>query len=235
MIPLPIRILPDVAAVAEEAARSIAREALQAVDVRGRFVLAVSGGRTPWQMLRVLADERLPWNSIHVVQVDERVAPAGDVDRNWTHLAESLLARAPIPAEHLHPMPVELNDLEAAAARYARRLEEIAGDPPVVDLVHLGLGSDGHTASLVPGSEALDVIDRDVAVTGEYQGRRRMTLTFPVLNRARRILWVVTGGDKRVILARLRADDRTIPAGQIERARAEVLADRSAAALLDGV
>ena len=168
----------------------------QAVAARGRFVMAVSGGRTPWQMLRALAGEDVPWKDVHVVQVDERVAPAGDPDRNLTHLQESLLEHAPLRPDQIHAMPVESGDLDAAAAQYAAMLQQIAGMPPVLDLVHLGLGPDGHTASLVPGDPVLDVTDADVALTGIYQGRRRMTLTYPILNRSRRILWLVTGSDK---------------------------------------
>ena len=165
-----------------------------------------------------------------MLQVDERIAPAGDPDRNLTHLRESLLARAPLRPEHIHAMPVESPDLEAAAAHYARLLEEIAGAPAVLDLVHLGLGPDGHTASLVPGDPVLEVADRDVALTGDaYQGRRRMTLTYPVLDRARRILWLVTGSDKVGMLARLRAADHSIPAGRVRQDRARLMADRAAA------
>jgi 6-phosphogluconolactonase len=127
-------------------------------------------------------------------------------------------------------MPVESPDLEAAAAQYALTLQEIAGSPPVLDLAHLGLGPDGHTASLVPGDPVLDVTDADVAATGRaYQGRRRMTLTYPILNRSRRILWLVTGSEKVAMLARLRTGDRSIPAGRVSQDRALVLADRAAA------
>jgi 6-phosphogluconolactonase len=193
--------------------------------------MAVSGGHTPWQMLRVLAGEDVPWTGVHVAQVDERVAPAGDPDRNLTHLRQSLLEHAPLPAEQIHAMAVESLDLEAAAAQYARTLERISGSPPQLDLAHLGLGPDGHTASLVPGDPVLDVTDRDVALTGgSYQGRRRMTLTYPMLNRFRLILWVVTGTDKVGMLARLRAGDRSIPAGRVRQDHALLLADRAAAA-----
>ncbi len=191
-----IQVLATSDSVAKQAAKVIVAEAVAAVAGRGRFVMAVSGGHTPWQMLRALADEPVPWKSVHVVQVDERVAPAGDPDRNLTHLRESLLKHAPLPPEQIYAMPVEEKDLEAAAASYARLLQQIAGSPPVLDLAHLGLGPDGHTASLVPGDPVLDVSDRDVAVMGFYQQRRRMTLTYPILNRSRRILWLVTGPEK---------------------------------------
>lgn len=227
-----IQVLADAGAVAHAAAKRIAAEARSAVVARGRFVVAVSGGRTPWAMLAALAAEEVPWPQVHVVQVDERIAAAGDPDRNLTHLRESLLAIAPLPPEHLHAMPVEEPDLEYAARRYARTLEGMAGRPPVLDLVHLGLGPDGHTASLIPGDPVIDVHDREVALTEPYQGRRRMTLTYPALNRARRILWVVTGPEKAEALARLRDGDRSIPASRIRREAVWVLADQAAAARL---
>jgi len=222
-------VLADAAAVAVEAAKVIAEEGRGAVAARGRFTVAVSGGHTPWQMLRALAREDVPWQAVYVAQVDERVAPAGDPDRNLTHLRDSLLAHAPLPPENVCAMPVDSPDLEAAASQYALNLREIAGSPPVLDLVHLGLGPDGHTASLVPGDPVLNVTDADVALTQPYQGRRRMTLTFPALNRARCILWVVTGAEKAGMLRRLRDGDMAIPAGRIRGERALVLADRAAA------
>jgi 6-phosphogluconolactonase len=224
-----IQVLESSEAVAQEAARFIAAEARAAVAARGRFVMAVSGGHTPWQMLRALADEDVPWKGLHVVQVDERIAPAGDPDRNLTHLRESLLEHAPLPAEQIHAMPVEDGDSEAAARNYAQTLQQLSGTPPVLDLAHLGLGPDGHTASLVPNDPVLNVIDREVALTGFYQKRRRMTLTYPVLNRARRILWVVTGAEKVGMLPRLLSADPSIPAGRVRQEQALVLADRAAA------
>ncbi len=227
-----IEIFPDADAVARKGAEIIAAEARTAVKARGRFIVAVSGGHTPWQMLRALTNEDVPWQSVNVVQVDERVAPEGDPDRNLTHLYESLLEHAPLRREQIYAMPVEAPELESAAKRYAETLKEIAGTPPVLDLVHLGLGPDGHTASLVPGDPVLNVTDSDVALTGFYQGRRRMTLTYPILNRARGILWLVTGKDKVAALAQLRDGDVTIPAGRIQRANALVLADQAAAGQL---
>jgi len=171
-------------------------------------------------MLADLAGQDVPWVSITIYQVDERVAPEGDADRNLTHLRANLPPGARVD---IRAMPVGARDLERAARDYARSL------PSHLDLVHLGLGPDGHTASLVPGDPVLDVADRDVAVTGEYRGRRRMTLTYPVLGRAQLVLWLVTGEDKVDALRRLLAGDRSIPAGRVAAASALVVADAAAA------
>jgi 6-phosphogluconolactonase len=224
-----IEVHPDDDAVAHKAATVIAADLRTAIAARGRFIIAVSGGRTPWQMLRILADEGLPWERVHVFQVDERVAPAGDPDRNLTHLHASLLDHAALPVDNVHAMPVDAPDLGRAATQYADTLREIAGDPAVLDLVHLGLGPDGHTASLVPGDPALQIVDADVTTSGPYQGRRRMTLTFPIINRSRRVLWLVTGAEKAETLVRLRDGDRSIPASRVRRDDALILADRAAA------
>jgi len=228
-----IEVFDDADSVARAAAAAIAADTRAAIAARGRFALAVSGGHTPWIMLRALAGEDIPWAGVHVCQVDERVAPDGHTDRNLTHLRESLLQHAPLRPEQIHAMPVETADLQAAATQYALALREIAGSPPVLDLVHLGLGPDGHTASLVPGDPVLDVTGADVAPTGVYQGRRRMTLTYPMLNRARRVLWVVTGSEKVEMLRRLRDGDLSIPAGRVRREQALLLADRAAAGQLN--
>ena len=224
-----IEIFADADSVAREAAKIIAAEARGAVAERRRFIMAVSGGHTPWVMLRALAGEEIPWQSVHLAQVDERVAPAGDPDRNLTNLHESLLKHAPLPLQQIYAMPVESTDLEAAAKQYAATLAKIAGSPPVLDLVHLGLGPDGHTASLVPGDGVLQIKDADVAVTGIYQGRRRMTLTYPTINRSRRILWVFTGMEKAPALRRLLDGDGSIPNGRVRRESALVIADDAAA------
>jgi 6-phosphogluconolactonase len=228
-----IDVLADAGSVAERAVSMIAGCAREAVAARGSFVLAVSGGHTPWIMLRSLASAQIPWQAVHVVQVDERVAPAGHPDRNLTHLRESL-AGAPLPPDQFYAMPVESPDLEAAAGSYAATLRKIAGELPIIDLVHLGLGPDGHTASLVPGDPVLDVDDVDVALSGPYQGRRRMTLTYPIINRARRILWVVTGEEKADMVNRLLHGDRGIPAGRVASDRAMLLADSAAAGSRSG-
>jgi len=224
-----IQVLRDADAVAEKAAEIIIAEAQSAISARGRFIIALSGGQTPRRMFRALAAKGLDWANVFVFQADERVAPEGSPNRNLTPLRESLLQHAPLRPEQIFAMPVELPNLEAGARSYASILERIAGAPAVLDLVHLGLGVDGHTASLVPGDPVLDVKDRDVALTGIYSGTRRMTLTYPILNRSRRILWVVTGGEKIEMLLRLRNEDVTIPAGRIRQDRAIVLADSAAA------
>ena len=216
---LEVEVLPDAQAVAQRGAEIFASAAAAAIAERGLFTFAVSGGRTPWAMFADLAG-KLPWEKVTIFQVDERIAPDGDPDRNLTQLQRSL---PPGGAADVRAMPVWAEDLEEAAAMYAAAL------PQRLDLVHLGLGPDGHTASLIPGDPVLDVSDRDVAVTGEYQGRRRMTLTYPVLNRARQILWLVTGDDKVDALARLRAGDPSIPAGRVSTANALVVADAAAA------
>ncbi len=224
-----IEVFADADTAAREAATIVGAQARTAIAARGCFVVAVSGGHTPWLMLRALADEKLPWQHVQIVQVDERSAPAGHRDRNLTHLRESLLAHAPVRPDHVHAMLVEAEDLAHAAEQYALTLQNVAGSPPVLDLVHLGLGPDGHTASLVPGDPVLEITDADVAVTGIYQGRRRMTLTYPILNRARRILWLVTGAEKAEMLVHLRDGDRSIPAGRVRQDHALLLADRAAA------
>lgn len=226
---LEIEILNDSDAVARRAAAVIAADARQAVTKRGIFTMAVSGGKTPWAMLRDLANEQLPWEKVHVFQIDERIAPPGDPDRNLTHLRESLLSHAPLRQEQIHAMPVEAPDPQLGASEYAKTLEQFAGRPPILDLAHLGMGPDGHTASLVPNDAVLDVANREVALTGVYQGRRRMTLTYPVLNRSRKIMWLITGAEKVAMLQRLRDGDESIPSGRIRRESALILADRAAA------
>jgi len=213
-----LEVLPDGDAVARRGADVIVQAAREAIGVRGRFTLAVSGGRTPWAMFEILARSDVPWGSVEIWQVDERIAPDGDPDRNLT----SLGPLAPRGAA-LHPMPVTDPDLDAAVERFATSL------PGALDLVHLGMGDDGHTASLVPGDPVLDVRGRDVAVTSEYRGRRRMTLTYPALARARSVLWLIVGADKAGMLPRLLAGDRSIPAGRVEASRQLIVADDPAA------
>jgi 6-phosphogluconolactonase len=211
--------LPDAASAARRGAELIAAVVREAVRERGGCAIAVSGGSTPWPMFAALADHDVPWDALGIWQVDERVAPRDDDDRSVTHLLGSL----PVGAR-VHEMPVDGDPagLEARAATYA------AGLPARFDLVHLGLGDDGHTASLVPGDPVLDVHDRDVALTGVYQGRRRMTLTYPALDRARSVLFLVIGRGKGPAIRKLVARDPSIPAARVRVADQLVVADRAA-------
>jgi len=225
-----IEVLPGADAVSHRAAQWIAEFARGAVEDRGRFVLALSGGSTPREAHRILATVNVDWRCVELVQVDERAAPSGSEERNLTQLRVDLLERIPLPARQFHPMPVEGEPLVDAAVRYENMLGEIAGTPPVLDLVVLGLGLDGHTASLVPGDPVLQC-RADVGICDVYQGRRRMTLTYPILNRARRILWLVTGAAKSEVLARLRRGDASLPGSRVRGDRALLLADRAASGL----
>jgi len=223
-----LRVVDDAPALAAAGAALLAEEVRAAARARGRATLALSGGRVEALLAR-LARERLPWDALDVFQVDERVAPDGSPARNWTALAAALGPR--VAKDALHAMPVEAADLDSACARYARRLEDAAGRPPALDVVHLGLGEDGHTASLFPGDAVLDVRDADVAPTATaHGGLRRLTLTLPALGRARCAVWVVGGAEKAPALARLLAGDASAPAARVAAARRVVLADRAAAA-----
>ena len=213
-----LKTLADPDAVARAGAAFVAERARRAVEARGTFTFAVSGGRTPWEMFGELASQAVPWEHVVIYQVDERVAPLDDPDRNLFHLRKAL---GSAPAQ-VRPMPVEDADLGAAAAAYASSL------PEHFDLVHLGLGPDGHTASLVPGDPVLSVTDRLVALTQPYQGHQRMTLTYPALARAWQLLWLVTGADKKEALAKLLTGDESVPGARVEAAASLVMADQAA-------
>jgi 6-phosphogluconolactonase len=232
---LPIHLGADADEAASEAARMIGAALRDAISERGRASVAFSGGTTPWAMLRVLAGAKVNWQLVDVFQVDERVAPAGDPDRNATHIEATLVRLASVPKSRWHPIPVEEPDPAGAARRYERTLRERTrreGTDGVLDVVHLGLGDDGHTASLLPGDPVLGVTDRLAAPTGTYQGHRRVTLTYPAINAARRIVWLVAGAGKGEMLRRLVAGDPTIPAGRVLQDRAVVVCDEAAAAPL---
>jgi 6-phosphogluconolactonase len=208
-----LEVVADERAAARRAAELIAVAGAEAAAARGPFGLAMSGGRTPWAMLAILGElEEMPWPATELFQVDERIASPGSEDRNLTHM---VLGR---------PMPVTQRDYDAATRDYETSL------PERFDLVHLGLGPDGHTASLVPGDPVLEVSDRRVAMTeAEYQGYRRMTLTYPAIDDARQILWLVTGAEKRDALAKLMGGDESIPAGRVRNEAMTIVADEAAA------
>lgn len=231
---LHIEIFDDAEQAAEAAAAFLAAETREAITQRGRFLAAFSGGESPWPMLKAWAREDLPWERVEVGQVDERVAPADAPERSLPRLREAL-AEAPLRPEQIHAMPVESTNLVSAVHNYTMALQMIVGIPPVLDLVHLGLGADGHTASLLPQDPVLDVADADVALTGPRDGLRRMTLTLPMLNRARRVLWLTSGGEKAPVLAALARGDLSIPAGRVRQENAVVFTDLAAARELPGV
>ncbi|MCC5948215.1 MAG: 6-phosphogluconolactonase [Nitriliruptoraceae bacterium] len=216
-------------ALDERAAAHVAAVLGDAIAARGRAGVAFSGGGTATSLFTALVDQPVDWSRVAVWQVDERIAPAGHPERNLTALRAQLVDRVGLPDTQLHPMPVADDDLDAAAERYGEQLRAVAGDPPRLDLVHLGLGADGHTASLVPGSPLLEHAPGPVAVTGIYQGRRRMTLTLPVLSGARNVLWFVRGADKADAVRQLVDGDVSVPAARVARERALLLLDPAAA------
>jgi 6-phosphogluconolactonase len=222
-----VRVFDDAESVAVAAADYIAEQARRAIQERDRFTFAVSGGTTPWRMLSKLCECSLPWERVHLFQVDERLAPDGDTSRNLTHIRASLASRWGQLADRVHAIPIG-SDPNADVEAYASLLGRIAGTPPVLDLIHLGLGDDGHTASLVPNDPATKVSHSDVALTQPYRGQRRITVTFPLLNRARQVVWVVVGADKRAAAQRLLAGDRSIPAACVNTQRATLMGDRAA-------
>lgn len=234
MMPRPHLVVADDPAEAAVHGATLISAALRAaIEARGIGSVAVSGGQTPLPMFRQLAGEPVSWPDVHVWQVDERAVPLDHPARTWTHVCDAFVRRVPTPIGHLHPMPVDEGDLATAAAEYAALLRSTIGVPPVLDVVHLGLGADGHTASLVSGDPVLEERNEEVSPTKPYQGHRRMTLTGPAINRARHIVWLVLGEDKAAILRRLYEGDTTIPAGRINPVNATIVADRAAAAGID--
>jgi 6-phosphogluconolactonase len=208
----------DDVSLADAAAEYVAQRARDCVQAKGEFIFAFSGGKTPWSMFDRLATLDVPWEQVTIFQVDERVAPEGDATRNLTNLRASL---GPTSAT-INVMPVNDDDLESAAAAYAALI------PERFDIVHLGLGPDGHTASLIPGDPVLDVVDRLVSLTGVYHDERRMTLTYPAIARANQLLWLIAGADKRAPLAQLLAGDDSIPAGRVVAASSLIMANAAA-------
>lgn len=232
-----LHIAPTPAAAARACAEEIARRVRSAsAPNRPAISIAFSGGTTPATMFRSLAQSILEnpataagWARTDIFQVDERIAPDGDPLRNANDLLALLLVPTDVSAEHRHLMPVNSPD---PTSLYAQTLARIA--PRGLDVAVLGLGDDGHTASLVPGDAVLDVTEAPVALTGVYRGSRRVTLTRASLDRARVVVWLVTGAAKAEPLRRLMDGDRTIPAGLIGAPDQVVFADHDAGALVTG-
>jgi 6-phosphogluconolactonase len=223
-----IRTFESADEVAKEAANYIADRIRENIVLKGSFTMAISGGRTPWEMIKELAKEDLPWEKVFLFQVDERIAPDAHPDRNLTQLFKAIEGTKLVLNLNIFPMRVTADNLDEACGEYADHIFRLTENGKF-DLIHLGLGTDGHTASLVPGDSVLSIQDRSVAVTGDlYQGRHRMTLTYPLINQASKILWVVTGDEKAEMLKRLLHKDPTIPAGKINQQHAIVLTEESA-------
>ena len=214
--------------VAFEAAKYLEQRIKETLHVEKKFSMAISGGRTPWEMLKVLSQAELPWTRVNFFQVDERVAPDGHADRNLTQLYQSIAGSTMATTLQIFPMPVTAANLDSASQEYAESIHTIT-EGKGLDLIHLGMGSDGHTASLVPSDGVLTINDREVACTEHaYQGRKRMTLTYPLLNSAKHILWIVTGAEKREMVQRLLQQDASIPAGLVSQKNALLMVDNDA-------
>ena len=225
-------ILATAEDVAQKAANYLEEKIQESIRTKGSFSMAISGGRTPWEMLKILAKAPLRWNKVNIFQVDEREAPDGHSDRNLTQLFQAIQDSGIDTKVNIFPMPVTSENLEEACADYAHTIKSITGDG-ILDLVHLGMGADGHTASLIPGDQVCEVLDQEVAMTfGPYQGRNRMTLTYPILNQAKEILWIVTGSEKAEMVNKLIQADPSIPAGKVQQDRATLLLDEPAARLI---
>lgn len=214
--------------VAAQAAKYIEEKIRAGILEKGQFSLAISGGRTPWEMMKILVKAKLRWEKVNIFQVDEREAPDGHPDRNLTQLFQSLEGSGILTRVNIFPMHTVADDLSAETEKYSKIIHQVTGEG-ILDLVHLGLGSDGHTASLIPGDPVCEVTDRDIALTEQpYQGRKRMTMTYPLINRAKEIVWIVTGKEKAEMLKRLQNQDPGIPAGRINPANSLILADEAA-------
>lgn len=223
-----IEIFPHAEQVAVRAAAYLEQLIRETLTHQKSFSLAISGGRTPWEMLKQLSKADLPWQRINLFQVDERLAPDGHSDRNLTQLFQAIADTPMVTQLRIFPMPVTAEDLDVAAKEYTEVLNEVT-EGKGLDMIHLGLGSDGHTASLVPGDEVLAIQNRLVACTqNNYQGRIRMTLTYPLLNSAKQILWIVTGSEKKEMVKRMLQQDPSIPAGSIRQENALLLIDKAA-------
>lgn len=223
-----IRTFQSAEDVAKEAAIYIADRIRENIARKGFFTMAISGGRTPWAMIKELAQEDLPWEKVFLFQVDERIVPDAHPERNLTQLFKAIEGSRLVLRLNIFPMRVNAEDLDEACAEYESHINRMTENGKL-DLIHLGIGPDGHTASLIPDDSVLEVSEKGVAITeSEYQGRRRMTLTYPLINQAEKILWVITGQEKAEMLNRLLHKDPSIPAGKINQHHAIVLTEESA-------
>jgi 6-phosphogluconolactonase len=199
-----------------------------AIAARGVAAIAVSGGTTPAAMLGELAASGADWRHVHVFQVDERLVPDDDERRNM-RLVRAAFAQSGVPPANLHAVVAASAAPQAVADSYGRELRAIAGTPPVLDAVHLGLGADGHTASLFPGDRAVGA-GGDVALSGDHGGMRRITLTLDTLNRARMRIWLVTGTRKREVVKRMLEPGSSLVANRLQAEHSVLVLDADASA-----
>lgn len=221
-----LEVCADAAAAASRAAALMLECMEQAITARGVAAIAVSGGTTPAPMLAALAASRIDWRRVHVFQVDERLVPDDDERRN-VRLVREAFGQGGLPLTNLHAVPAGSANPQTAAERYTRDLRAVCGKPPVLDAVHLGLGEDGHTASLFPGDSALDA-DGDVAVSGEHGSMRRITLTLGTINRARARIWLVTGAHKRDVVQHLLGPGSSLVANRVRTDDSVLVVDAQA-------
>lgn len=238
-----VRIFPDVESLSRAAAQNLMDRINATVLGGGRFCLALAGGNTPRVLYRILAADyrhEIPWDKVQCFWGDERYVPQNDPHSNYRMAREALLDHVPIPAKNIHPMPTDYAEPEDAVRAYDRTLQNYFSLPwPRFNVVLLGLGTDGHTASLFPGSPALEEKKHWViAAKGPAEPRQRLTLTLPVLMHSDQIYFLVAGPDKADALRRALADApdaRNCPAAGVRFGRASVVwwADRAAAALVE--
>ena len=203
-----VDVFPDLNALSRAAAEEFARAASTAVERNGRFSVALSGGNTPKSLYRLLASDfrgQIPWDRVHLFWSDERYVQPGDASSNYSMVRDTLLDRAPVPKSNIHPIPTAPPDPNKAASLYEEILRAFfPTSPPVFDLILLGLGADGHIASLFPGSHALaEQAHWVVAIQADAQPRDRISLTLPVIDSAREVMILVSGKEKRDAVARV--------------------------------
>lgn len=236
MAPATVIMEADVAAAAQGAAGRIAEIIAERAGAGKECFVALCGGTTPGQLYRRLADpplaEKVAWDKVQIFFGDERDVPQDHVENNYRMVAKNLLDHVPIPLARVHPMPADCRDMAAAAEQYEeliRRLVPAEGnDIPRFDLILLGLGGEGHTASLFPGTPALEEKHRLVAAQFvPVIGRNRMTFTFPLINAARHVMFCVTGPDKAAAVGAVLSDDSKLraryPASRVKPTKGEVI------------
>lgn len=216
-----VEVLPELTALIQRALELVIAKTQTAIAERGKCTIALAGGGTPKPLYEAIAAQQLPWDKLHVFWGDERYVPPNDSSSNQRMARLAWLERVAIPAENIHPMPTDEADPAVAASKYEAELQQFFQSQagfPAFDLVLLGMGDDGHTASLFPQTEALHVRDRLVTV-GQKDGQPRLTFTAPLINQARCVMFLVAGANKRQALEQVfapTADNLAYPSRLIQ-------------------